>query len=77
MMFLIISRGSADTSVPGVPQLPEDGEGDGRPNVDVKADRRSSIPDDVDRVSVLKAKEGPDLSHAWAEEGEVRRGLKR
>lgn len=75
MMFLIVSRGSAsvteDTSVPGVPQLPEDGEGDGRPSADVEANRSRSIPDEVDGERDLKAQAGPNLSRAWAEKGEV------
>ena len=56
-----------DTSVPGVPKFPEDGEGDSGPNVDVEAYRSRSIPDEVDAVRGLESQYGPDLARAWAE----------
>ena len=62
-----------DTSVPGVPQLPKDGEGDSGPNVDVEAHQRTSSPNEVDGVRWRQSQEGPDLCRVWAEYGEVRR----
>ena len=64
-----------NSGVSGVPKFPENGEGDGRPNVDVEADRRWGIPNEVDGVRWLQPQEGPDLCRASAKDGEVRRIL--
>ena len=71
-MLRIVSRGGVylvteNTSVSGIPELPEDGKGDSRPNVDVEAYRSRSIPDEVNAVRGLESQYGPDLARAWAE----------
>ena len=56
-MYLVTKH----TSVSEILELPENGEGDGRPNVDVEAYRSRNIP-----VRGLECEEGPDLGRSWA-----------
>lgn len=50
-----------DTGIAGVPNIPQDGEGDGRPDVEVEAARCDDFPNKVDGGWDVEAEEQPHL----------------
>ena len=50
-----------DTDIAGIPNFPQDGEGDGRPDVDAEAARCDDLTDKVDGGWDVEAQEQPNL----------------